>query len=140
MINLIDLPKDQNRRSRHARRLPSSRSGQHPAAPPIMTGYELHQSKYLRPRRRKDIDHRRWQSKDYDRDLPECTLIFAAPVQVEKGQYPLDQRTGLTTGSQTHFAQTPSAKPPQSPRLTLPYIQPAQAQKHVTHNQAIRQN
>ena len=26
-----------------------------------------------------------------------------------------------------------------SPRLTLPYIQPAQAQKHVTHNQAIRQ-
>ena len=26
-----------------------------------------------------------------------------------------------------------------SPCLTLPYIQPAQAQKHVTHNQAIRQ-
>ena len=26
-----------------------------------------------------------------------------------------------------------------SPRLTLPYIRPAQAQKHVTHNQAIRQ-
>ena len=26
-----------------------------------------------------------------------------------------------------------------SPRLTLPYTQPAQAQKHVTHNQAIRQ-
>lgn len=26
-----------------------------------------------------------------------------------------------------------------SPRLTLPYLMPNQAQKHVTHNEALRQ-
>ncbi len=83
MINLTDLSEDQNQRSNHAPRLRSSRSDQHPP-PQIMTGYELHQSKYPRQPHRKDIYHCRWQLKDYDPDLLNALKFLLPQFQLKK--------------------------------------------------------